>query len=59
MCYVTLVRCLVYSVLALRKNISLGGESRPSGIFVEGILGFYCMALQNNQDQIEGKKMNN
>lgn len=56
MCYVSLVHCLVYSALAFWKNISLGGESRPSSIFVVGILGFYCIAVQNNQDQIEKKK---
>lgn len=52
MCYVSLVHCLVYSALAFWKNISLGGESRPSSIFVVGILGFYCIAVQNNRDQI-------
>lgn len=56
MCYVSLVRCLVYSALAFWKNITLGGESRPSSIFVVGILGFHCIAVQNNRDQIEKKK---
>lgn len=37
--YVSLVRCLA----DLGKNMSLEGELRPSGIFVSGILGFYCM----------------
>lgn len=59
MCYVSLERCLVYSALAFWKNITLGGESRPSSIFVVGILGFYCIAVQNNRDQIEKKKKKN
>lgn len=57
MCYVSLVRCLVYSAFGFWKNITFGGESRPSSIFVVGILGFYCIMVQNNRDQIE-KKIN-
>lgn len=45
--YVSLVRCLAGLGLPFFifywKNMSLEGEMRPSGIFVSGILGFYCM----------------
>lgn len=48
--YVSLVRSLAdlglpffFSFFCYWKNMSLEGELRASGIFVSGILGFYCM----------------
>lgn len=40
----------------LEKHQPRKGELRPSGISVLGILGVYCIAVQNNRDQIEKKK---